>query len=363
MVSEDRIGTAFLNMNSINVPFAKWLDESGQLPPVAFVVPLTHPDLELLESAPTGEAGQKWVTEWATTEFKSRYASVLTRCEDQALVTKGQTTYLDERIHNCRQELARTPDIIVSKKTTAEFPSGFLGRWLIFIGSVLCSQFAMEWYNGASFARFELQDMLAALSFTYSLALVPVALKLFCGEASLWKRLLFISFTCLAQFLFVHVFTDTYITSGPNLSSDQILDQIGHTPAQFPRFWADPLNPRWRFLWQTVLFTLIGFAFSNHLARHVSVITTTEKEENPRYKEIEEKLKALTSEREAWGSRQAEAEGNCREWQASLERHILRCVAHFHEEEHRRRDEETLENFLKQKVERRTRRFSANNLN
>lgn len=351
-------------MNNNHHSVAKWLyGDTGQLPPVAFVVPMTDTDFQILEAAPSGEAGEKWTTQWATTEFKSRYAGALPRFEDEARVAADQVNFVDERLHGCQEELRKTPDKIVTSRTEVEFPAGFLGRWLKFVGLLLCSQILLEWWNGASFARFELQDMKAALAFMFSLALAPIALKLFCGEESLWRRILFLSLSCGAVFFFVHVFTDSYINTDPNLSADQLLDRLGQPPVEPPQFWENPLHPRWRFLWGTVLFTLTGFAFSNHLARHIAIVTVREDEDNPAFARLESMLKKLTEEREHWGKRQAEAEGNCREWQASLDRHVQRCLAHFHEEERRRREEEALENFLKQKADRRNRRFPGNNLN
>lgn len=343
---------------------AKWLDqETGQLPPVAFEVPLTDADLQFLGAAPSGEDGEKWVTQWATTEFKSRYAGALPQFEDEISVALDQVDRIEGLQRRCRVELDKIPAIVVTSRTQMEFPKEFLGRWLKFVSFLLCSQILLEWWNAATFARFELQDMLAALAFTYSMALAPIALKLFAGEGSRWKRAVFLFLSCGALFCFSHVFTDSYVTSNPNLTSDQLLNQIGQAPAQLSPFWQEPLNPRWRFMWQTILFTLIGFAFSNYLARHLNVVSTIEEKDNPAYQKVESRLKTLTLERETWGRRYADAEGNRREWEASIERHVLRCLALFQDEERRRRDEEALENFLKEKTQRRNNRLFNQNLN
>jgi hypothetical protein len=336
---------------------AKWLEaETGELPPIAFVVPLPDAEVQLVESAPSGKVGENWVTDWATANFKSRYAGALTRFEEEMKVTRDQVDQAQARIERCRKEFASTVPVILSRRTRIEFPDGFQGCWLVFLCLTLSLLILLEWWNAASFARFELQDMKAALAFTFSLALAPIALKLFVNEASAWKRLLLLSLSCGALFGFVHLFTDSYVPAGPNLSPEQLLDQIGQAPTSLLPFWQEPFHPRWRFMWQTITSILIGLALSNELVRHVNIITKNEETENPSYLRLESHLKSLIAERDQLGKGHAEAEGNIREWEASLERHVLRCLALFQVEEIRRRDEQALESFLKNKAERRSNR-------
>src|SRR5438046_2745999 len=95
---------------------AGWLDgETGQLPPVAFAVPIDDVHWHFIQSAPPGPAGQEKTTEWATKDFGARYQGLLVRFENESKLAGDKLACLESRIDRCRRELARTPVSVVTK--------------------------------------------------------------------------------------------------------------------------------------------------------------------------------------------------------------------------------------------------------
>ena len=333
---------------------AKWVvPKTGEPPPAAFMVPITEADQEMMQAAPEAEAGQKFVMEWGKAEFDARYAGALALFEEEERISRERVVDIDKEIERCTRIRDETEQWLVKRVSVFQYPKGLLRTWLVFISFVLCFLTCLEWYNAASFvARFELQDIVAGLGFTLGLGLAPVALELILGERRFMKRIILLSLLLVTLLGFTHVFSDSYLASDQHVSTEEILDQGINSVAPFPFFWRQPLHTHWRFMWQMMLFILIGISFSNYLKNHINLTETCEGSQNPVYVALQRHLEQVVKERERWGNRLAEAEGNRLEWRASLQSHVQRCLCLFELEAFRKKHIKELQQFLENRVQR-----------
>ncbi len=321
------------------IPPAKWLNESGRTAPPAFFVPIDEPAEQFVKAGPDGTEGGKRVREWAVSDFHSRFAGLLERfTEDRIIATDGRED-CDKRIKLDREARDNLEKHVTYTATALHFPCGTQGRYMLFLAALFCGLILLEWLNMAGFAaRAEMQSMLAGLGYTFSAALIPLALEFAFFDRSRLRRILSVVLICLAGFFFMHLFSDAYVTTNPNATSEEILSQSNTpTPVAVLRFWNDPLNPHWRLVWQWLLAASVGMAFARFLASQITVITVTESKPNPEFGKIEELLLELLEEREEWGERFAEAEGNIKEWEESEKLHVAWRVWLFEKEQRRRR--------------------------
>jgi hypothetical protein len=338
--------------------------------PPAFFVPLGRDAESVIRGAPDGDSGEEIVKKWADLDFSSCHGGLGVRFEEEARVLSDDLRDVESMLRSHRQQRDETPSTLEKSTIVIKFPPGLQGAWLVFLLLALSLYTGLEWYNAACFgATFETGKIFAALAFTLVLAVAPMALKMVDSEPSPWKRLAFRFLLCVLLFGFVHVFSDTFIQANVNATSDQIVgdsDQSANlVPALSLRFWEDPLNTHWRFMWQTALFTVVGLAVSNYVARKLVVITTSVEIANRKCKRIERTTAKLTARRQILSQRLVLAESNLQEFRASKERHVLLLSSLFREEMEDRKKVQDCKLFIDQReqLHRRTSRLSENNHN
>lgn len=329
---------------------AKWLNDAGKTAPPAFFVPLDEAAEQFVKAGPDGTEGEKHVKEWAVSDFRARFAGLLERFTEERVIAADGRADCDKRIEQDREARDKLDKDIVHTATQLHFPSGAQGRSTLFLGLLFCSLLLLEWWNMAGFAaRTEMQSMWAALGYTFSAALIPLALEFAVFDRSRIRRILSVLLICVAGFFFLHLFSDAYVLANSNAIAEEILSQA-NTPAPVAvlRFWNDPLNPHWRLVWQWILAAAVGMAFARILASQVIVITTVESKPNPARVKIEKRVPKLLKEREVWGKRFADAEGNIKEWHDSEKLHVAWRVWLLDREQRRRQFLKRAQEFLKQ---------------